>query len=79
MNINSIIYVDNSNHYIKSTDQDITCVQWCCEWFWLRYHPVAIWLVWWGIWLYDGHRHNLYSSLNIITSDHEEASEVNDL
>ena len=60
MDINSIIYVDNSNHYIKSTDQDITCVQWCCEWFWLRYHPVAIWLViaavfvsWPGWWSHD--------------------------
>ena len=42
MDINSIIYVDNTNHHIKGTDQDITWVQWCCERFWQRHHLFVI-------------------------------------
>jgi hypothetical protein len=53
--------------------------QWCCEWFWLRYHIVAIWLEWWDIYLDEGHVNNLNSSLIIITLDRGEASEVTDL
>ena len=74
MNFNSIIYMDNTKHHIKDTSHDIT---WVSMMLWMIL--TAIWLGWWDIYLYDGYRHNLYSSLNIITLDRGEASEVTDL